>query len=191
MMKMLKTLVMRDRDRWRAWLAANHDKHQEVWLVFFKKHTSKPSIPYEDAVGEALCFGWIDSLIQRIDDDSYARKFTPRTDHDKWSALNKARVARMVKEGRMMPLGLAKAGDLKSKPTAAPPRLPKDLPPPPDLVAALRREPPAWSNFQALAPSYRRRYVGWIIIAKKEETRRKRIAEAVRLLARNQKLGLK
>jgi uncharacterized protein YdeI (YjbR/CyaY-like superfamily) len=191
LMKMAKTVHMTDARRWRAWLAANHAKQKEVWLVFFKKHTGRPNIAYEDAVCEALCFGWIDSLIQRIDDDSYARKFTPRADNDKWSALNKARVARMVKAGRMTPAGLAKAGDLKSKPTAAPPRLPKDLPPPPDLVAALRREPRAWSNFQALAPSYRRRYVGWIIIAKKEETRRKRIAEAVRLLARNQKLGLK
>jgi uncharacterized protein YdeI (YjbR/CyaY-like superfamily) len=190
-MKMARTLEMKDRRAWRRWLAAHHGQHREVWLVFHKKHTGRPSLAYEDAVCEALCFGWIDSIIQRIDDDRYARKFTPRVDDWKWSALNKARAARMIKEGRMTAVGLAKASDLQAKPTAAPPRLPRDLPPPPDLLAALRRTPAAWRNFQALAPSYRRRYVGWVVLAKKEETRRRRIEEAVQRLARGEKLGLK
>lgn len=184
----MKTLHLTSPARWRAWLAAHHQKEREVWLVFFKKHSGRPAIAYEDAVCEALCFGWIDSLIKRIDDDRYARKFTPRVDNDRWSALNKARVARLVKEGRMTPAGRAKARGLKSKPTAAPP--PKDITPPPELLAALRQQPAASANFQALPPSHRWRYLAWITSAKREETRRKRIAEAVRLLARNERLGL-
>ena len=186
----MKTLFMPDRRRWRAWLSANHAKYAEVWLVFYKKHTGRAGIEYEDAVGEALCFGWIDSLVKRLDDDRFARKFTPRTDVNKWSALNKARVARLIQEGRMTRVGLAKAGNLASKPTAkAPPRQP--FPPPPDFLRALKRNPAAARNFEALAPSYRRQFSGWISIAKREETRKKRIEEAVRLLARNEKLGLK
>jgi uncharacterized protein YdeI (YjbR/CyaY-like superfamily) len=191
MRKMARTVEMRDRERWRAWLAAHHAREKEVWLLFYKKHTGRASVNMDEAICEALCFGWIDSGIQRVDDDRFGLRFTPRTENAKWSALNKARAARMIAEGRMTAAGRAKAGDLEAKPTAVPPRLPKELPPPPDLVAALRRTPDAWRHFQALAPSYRRRYVGWILIAKKEDTRRRRIEEAVRLLARGEKLPLK
>lgn len=188
-MKIARLLTMRDRTRWRAWLAVNHRSVKEVWLVFFKKHTGRAGVGYEDALDEALCFGWIDSLVQRIDDDRYARKFTPRTDTTNWSALNQARLARLIKEGRMTAVGRAKVGAVKARLPA--PRLPKDLAPPPELLEALRAHPKAWASFQALAPSHRRHYVGWILIAKKDETRRRRIHQAVRLLARNEKLGLK
>ena len=89
---MLKTLYLTNRDKWRAWLASHHASETEIWLIYYKKHTAKPRISYEHAVEEALCFGWVDSLVKKIDEDRYAQKFTPRRDYTKWSSLNKQRV---------------------------------------------------------------------------------------------------
>ena len=92
-MKLSNTLYAKDLPEWHAWLELNYASVKEVWLVYYKVHTGQPCIDYEDSVEEALCFGWIDSLVQRIDEASYARKFTPRTNTAKWSESNKCRVA--------------------------------------------------------------------------------------------------
>jgi uncharacterized protein YdeI (YjbR/CyaY-like superfamily) len=188
----MNTLHPTTRPAWRAWLAANHDRETEIWLIYSKRHTNAPRVEYDEAVEEALCFGWIDSIVRTIDADRYAQKFTPRKAKSKWSALNLERFARMVREGKMTAAGLAKA-----PPEDAGAAIPK--PPagegeeavPSYLEEALRENGTAWTNFSQFAPSYRRLYVRWIEDAKREETRRKRLAEAVSLLARNQKLGLK
>jgi len=178
------------RAAWRAWLAAHHDREKEIWLVYNKRHTGAPRVEYDDAVEEALCFGWIDSIVRTIDADRYAQKFTPRKAKSKWSELNRRRFAKMVREGKMTPAGLAKSppqdenGATKNKPSAGDSV-------PGYIEEALRANGVAWANFSNLAPSYRRLYVGWIENAKKEETRRKRLAEAVSLLEQNKKLGLK
>src|SRR5579862_7863033 len=125
-MKPLKTFPATDRETWRAWLAANHSSEKEVWVVFPKKRTGQPCMSYEDSVEEALCHGWIDSIIRRIDDNSYARKFTPRTNHQNWSESNRRRVARLIAEGRMTDIGLAKVSYSKSKPQPRP-QMPKTL----------------------------------------------------------------
>src|SRR5207237_1029172 len=176
---------------WRTWLAKHHDSERGVWLVYYKKQTGRPRIPYDDAVEEALCFGWIDSLVKRIDDAKFAQKFTPRRDCTKWSALNKRRVRKLIREGRMTEAGLAKIdlAILEEEPPEKPSRT--DLGVPPFVKQALRASPTAWKNFQNLAPSQRRLYVGWILHAKKEETRQRRLREAVSLLEQNKKLGLK
>ena len=93
---------------WREWLQNNHDRSTGVWLVFHKKGSGLPSIDYEDAVIEALCFGWIDSIIKKIDEEQYARKFTPRNDNSIWSASNKVRIEKLINSGRMTEIGLAK-----------------------------------------------------------------------------------
>ena len=98
---------------WRAWLERNHDAEIAVWLVFHKKHTGKPTISYDAAVGEALCFGWIDSIVKRIDEDRFARKFTPRKVNSKWSELNKDLAERMIREGRMAESGLVQINEAK------------------------------------------------------------------------------
>ncbi len=191
----MRTLHPTTRPAWRAWLAANHDRETEIWLVYAKRHTGQPRVEYADAVEEALCFGWIDSIVRTIDADHYAQKFTPRKAKSKWSALNRERFARMVREGKMTAAGLAKAPPEEAG--AAVPQSPQ--PPagegedavPPYIEEALRANGAAWTNFSRFAPSYRRLYVRWIEDAKREETRRKRLAEAVSLLERNQKLGLK
>ncbi len=185
----LKTFRAKDRESWRTWLAANHASEREVWVVFPKKQTGESCMSYEESVEEALCHGWIDSIIKRIDENRYARKFTPRTDNQNWSELNKRRVAKLIQEGRMTEIGLTKVSYAKTEPQ---PRKPK----PESLIDAafveegLRKEKQAWENFIRLAPSYKRRYVVWISMAKREETRAKRLQESIRLLRENKKLPL-
>src|SRR6266516_8133914 len=99
MMAQLVTLEVRSREQWRAWLEKNHALSSGVWLVFYKRHTGETSLPYEDAVREALCFGWIDSLIKRLDDDRYALKVTPRRTTSKWSDINRRRWAELKAAG--------------------------------------------------------------------------------------------
>src|SRR5438128_11402884 len=107
-MESRKTLYVASRAEWRAWLAKHHQSETEVWLIYYKKPSGRPRIPYDDAVEEALCFGWIDSIVKRIDDAKFAQKFTPRKDWTKWSELNKRRVRKLIREGNMTEAGLAK-----------------------------------------------------------------------------------
>jgi uncharacterized protein YdeI (YjbR/CyaY-like superfamily) len=103
-----KTLYVTDRKAWRAWLAKHHDKEKEIWLVFYKAHTGKARVPYNDAVEEALCYGWIDSIVKRIDDESFAQRFSPRRSTAKWSEPNKERVRRLIKQRKMTRFGAAR-----------------------------------------------------------------------------------
>jgi|SRR5215475_15569328 len=185
----MKTFKAGKRESWRAWLAKNHASEREIWVVFPKKHTGEECMSYEDSAEEALCYGWIDSLVKRIDDDTFARKFTPRSDTVTWSAVNRRRVEKCIQEGRMTEFGLAKV-DFTNPPPRAP-KMPKEIPVPPFMMKALRANPQAWKNFQALAPSHRRHYTGWITMAKQEETQQRRLQEAIRLLEKNERLGLK
>ena len=190
----MKTLHVTTREEWRAWLAEHYATEREIWLVYFKQHTGQPRVSYDHAVEEALCFGWIDSIVRRLDDERYAQKFTPRRNTAKWSESNLRRFAKLVKEGRMTPAGLAKGPDLiASQPVPAKPRKTgdKDEKIPDYIQQRLQTNAKAWRFFQDLAPSYRRLYVGWIDAAKREETRQRRLEEAVALLEQNQKLGLK
>jgi uncharacterized protein YdeI (YjbR/CyaY-like superfamily) len=190
-MAISKTLHVISRDEWRAWLEKHHASENEVWLIYCKKQSGQPRIPYDHAVEEALCFGWIDSLVKRIDDEKFAQKFTPRRNFTRWSALNKRRVRKLIKEGRMTEVGLAKI-DLSVLDEKQQPKPKKrDLKLPRFVKQALMASPMAWKYFQTLAPSYRRNCIGWIMHAKKEETRQRRLQEVVSLLEQNKKLGLK
>jgi uncharacterized protein YdeI (YjbR/CyaY-like superfamily) len=183
----LKTLDAQTPEAWREWLAEHHDSESEVWLVFSKRHTGQASIAYADAVDEALCFGWIDSLVRRLDDAQYARKFTPRKLDSKWSTANRERYAQLKASGRLMPPGLNRPptnriGDAPRPSLATVPQYIQD---------ALRSSPPASRFFATLAPSYRRMYIAWIDSAKQQETKMRRLQEAIGLLAAGKKLGLK
>lgn len=192
-MKISKTIHVSSRDQWRAWLEKNHDTESEVWLIYYKMDTGRPRVAYSDAVEEALCFGWIDSNVQRIDRERYAQKFTPRRSSSKWSALNKRRVAKLIKEGRMTEAGIARLNDsgIGDDYGRTPQRKMEELVVPRHLRQALMSNRKAWDNFNQLAPSYRRNYIAWISAAKTEGTRDKRVMEAITLLAQNKKLGLK
>lgn len=182
-------LTFAARRAWRAWLERHHASARVAWLVYFKQHTGRPSIPYEDSVEEALCFGWIDGTLQRLDDARYCRRFTPRLPGSRWSALNKRRAEKMIREERMTPAGMAKFR-IAGKPQGITSRT-KAPAPPRVFVKALKAHPRARENFERLAPSHQRMYLLWIADAKKDETRARRIAEAVQRLSLNQKLGAK
>ena len=183
----LDKIDVRNRRDFRKWLKKHHDSLSEIWLVFHKRHTGVTSIKYDDAVEEALCFGWIDSIIRRLDDARYARKFTPRKADSKWSTVNRRRYRSLESRGL-----LAKSG-LKRPPTSRSGDAPKPSVSaiPSYITKTLKANPRAWQFFEQLAPSYRRAYVGWIDSAKRVETREKRLREAVSLLAAGEKLGLK
>ncbi|MHC4559395.1 MAG: YdeI/OmpD-associated family protein [Planctomycetota bacterium] len=188
----MKQLYVTSRNQWRHWLSRHHSTETGIWLVFYKKETSKPTIDYEAAVEEAICFGWVDSIIKRIDAARYARKFTPRTDKSKWSLLNKKRADKMIKQGRMTDAGRAKIQTAKKTGLwDQDPRLKISFDVPPELAEALARNKKAKENFNKLAPSYRKHYIGWIKVAKRPETKKRRIAEAIALLKQDKKLGLK
>jgi uncharacterized protein YdeI (YjbR/CyaY-like superfamily) len=177
---------------WREWLSQNYDQSEGIWLVYYKKESDQPTLDYEESVEQALCFGWVDSIIRKIDEEKYARKFTPRKDTSKWSVSNKKRVERLIKNNLMAEPGMAKIRAAKKngmwdKPDR--PEMPSELPI--ELSAALKSNSKAKQNFDALAPTHKKHYIAWIAFAKKPETRRKRVTEAVALLEKNEKLGLR
>jgi uncharacterized protein YdeI (YjbR/CyaY-like superfamily) len=189
-MQMTKTFQPTDRQAWRDWLTENGGTESEIWLIYPKSGSGKAGITYPESLEEALCFGWVDSIIQKIDDEKYARKFNPRRAGSRWSELNKHLAAKLAREGRMTAAGLAKVDfELSEAPAKRPTRPP--LPLPDWLKAGLMASPTAWANFQKLAPSHRRNYIGWISDAKKEETRQRRIQEAIQRLEKNETLGMK
>ena len=190
-MPIRKTLYVTSRAEWRAWLMKHYRSETEVWLIYYKKHTGQPRISYDQAVEEALCFGWIDSIVKRMDDEKFAQKFTPRRDCTTWSALNKRRLRKLIREGRMTEAGLAKIDIAMRGEEARAKESKGDVEIPRFVKQALMANAKAWDNFRNLGPSYRRHYIGWIMLAKKEETRERRLREAVSLLEQNQKLGLK
>jgi uncharacterized protein YdeI (YjbR/CyaY-like superfamily) len=181
-----KLLDVGTRSQWRSWLEAHFDSESEIWLVFHKRHTDTGSITYDDSVEEALCFGWIDSIILRLDDDRYARKFTPRKPESRWSTINRRRYEDLKKRKLLLPAGVERAPT--GKEDVAPKRF---LVLPPYMEKELKSHPKAWDYFNQLAPSYRRLYIGWIDSAKQEATRAKRLREAIGLLKEGRKLGLK
>jgi uncharacterized protein YdeI (YjbR/CyaY-like superfamily) len=186
----MKTLLVRTLDQWRGWLARHHASESEVWLIFHKQHTGVASIAYKDALDEALCFGWVDSLVKRLDDRRFARKFTPRQPDSRWSAVNRKRYAELKTEGRLKPPGIERPPTSRgSAPRPTRLEMPSKLPA--YIQSALRNHPNALRHFEALAPAQRRRYFAWIESAKREETKLRRLEEAIRLLARGKVLGLK
>jgi len=180
------------RQVWRSWLNKNHATEKEVWLAYYKKHTGKATVAYLESVKEALCFGWIDGLKRRIDDDRYAHRFTPRKPRSKWSPQNIRLAEELIGSGEMTKAGLAAFDQRVPYDEQLQKRLAtKELALTSETEEGLRASPVAWKNFKELTPGYRKQYVGWLQSAKRPETRRRRLAEAIRLLEANKKLGMK
>lgn len=186
----MKTLLVRTLDQWRKWLNEHHASASEVWLIFHKRHTGIASIDYKDARDEALCFGWVDSLVKRLDDRRYAIKFTPRRANSRWSAVNRQRYAELKASGRLKAPGIERPPTDRSY-GPRPPRLPMPSVIPAYIQVELRHHPGAMRHFEALTPPQRRRYIAWIEAAKREDTKLRRLTEAIRLLADGKLLGLK
>lgn len=185
-------LTFSDRAAWRDWLAVHHQSERVAWLVYFKAGSGVPSIDYEASVEEALCYGWIDSIIKKIDEQRYARKFTPRANSEKWSESNRRRVRMLAAEGRMTPAGLSVVNFPLEAPEGEAPRPSRPVYEfSPEILAVFQGNPAAWAFFSRLAHSEQRNVTGWIMSAKKEETRRKRLDEALAVFAQGRHLGLK
>ncbi len=175
------------RQEWRAWLQENHGRSSGVWLVSFKKGTGKPRFEYEEAVEEALCFGWIDSKPNKLDEARSLLWFAPRKAKTGWSKPNKQRVERLLSAGLMQPAGLAKIEQARADGSWTSLDAIEDLHLPPDLVTALAALPPAEANFEAFPRSAKRGILEWIHTAKKPETRAARVAETARLAQLNER----
>ncbi|MFC2104415.1 YdeI family protein [Bacteroidota bacterium] len=187
----MESIYCKNRDEWRAWLENNHAFTNEIWLIYYKKHTKKPTVVYDEAVEEALCFGWIDSTVKRIDEEIYMQKYTPRNDKSMWSLVNKKRVEKMIKEKKMTKAGLQKVeiakknGQWKKAYTSQ-----QKIEIPEQLKNALKSNKTAWLNFNKFAPSYQNLYSGWVASAKKPKTIEKRISIVVERSEKNEKPGM-
>ena len=180
------------RAEWRAWLEHNHASESEVWLVYYKKHTGKPTLTYLESVREALCFGWIDGIKKRVDDERYMHRFTPRRANSRWSPTNIAVARELIASNDMTDAGLVAFNSRKTyDEEILQARPPQPFALAPEFEQALKASEAAWRNFKALAPSYRRNYIGWLQSAKKQETREKRLRELISVLEKGKKLGMK
>ncbi len=176
-----------DRETWRAWLEANHATSRGAWLVTWRPRTGRATLDYEAAVEEALCFGWVDSTGGSFDGDRGRLYFAPRKPRSIWAASNKARVERLIAEGRMAPAGLAAVERARANGAWDVLDSAERLVVPDDLAAALEMRPPAAANFAAFTPSARKMLLGWIAVARRPETRARRIAEIAQAAARNER----
>jgi uncharacterized protein YdeI (YjbR/CyaY-like superfamily) len=177
--------------QWHNWLSKQHATASEAWLIHYKKHINKNGISYDDALEEALCFGWIDGKMQGIDEEKYMVRYSPRKVRSVWSKLNKERALKLIESGKMTDAGMAKIEAAKKNgywDSAYTNKQPDELPL--DLQHALIQDTNAWYNFQCFANSYKNNYIGWINRAKSAETRKRRIAEVVKRSSMNKKPGI-
>jgi uncharacterized protein YdeI (YjbR/CyaY-like superfamily) len=184
-------LLFRNKEEWRRWLEENHLKSKEIWLIHYKKSSNKISINHSEAVEEALCFGWIDSILKRIDEGKFILRYTPRKNKSVWSKINKDTAERMILQGKMTQAGLEKISSAKKNglwKAAYTNKIRDKLPS--DLEKALFLDKVALNNFQNFANSYRNMYIGWVNNAKTDATRTKRINEVVKRSRENKKPGI-
>ncbi|MCU0464419.1 MAG: YdeI/OmpD-associated family protein [Anaerolineae bacterium] len=179
-MEITETVYCPDREAWRTWLTTHHRTASEIWLVSYRKGSERPSVAYLHAVEEALCFGWIDGIAKRMDDERTAQRFTPRRPKSHWTELNKERARRLIAQGKMTEAGFAVLPDLSLDSFHI-----AD-----DIEAALRADPQVWANFSAFPPLYQRIRIGFI-----EEVRRQpavfaqRLAHFIRKTRDNKQFG--
>lgn len=176
-----------DRATWRTWLEANHATARGAWLVTWRPRSGHPYLDYEAAIEEALCVGWVDSTGGRFDDDRGKLYFAPRKPRSVWAATNKARVERLIADGRMMPAGLAAIERAKANGSWEVLDAVERLEVPDDLAAALDSHPPAATNFAAFPPSARKMQLAWVATAQRPETRAARITKVAEAAARNER----
>ncbi len=180
-MEIGKTLYVTERKAWRSWLAEHHKSEKKIWLVYYKKQSKKLRIPYNDAVDEALCYGWIDSTVKGIDEEKTAQRFTPRREKSLWSELNKERARRLIKAGKMTKVGLAKIKcNLNEKFVVLP-----------DILKELKQDKAVWKNFKKFSLSYKRIRIGFIEDSRKRPVEfQKRLSYFIRMTRKNKQYGM-
>jgi uncharacterized protein YdeI (YjbR/CyaY-like superfamily) len=175
-----------NRKELRKWLSKNHKKEKSVWLVYYKKHTNKPRIPYDHAVEEALCYGWIDSTVKRLDDERTAQRFTPRNDKSNWSELNKERVRKLIKQNKMTPYGLEKARWLKDDENNS-----NELIIPKEILRELKKENITWNNFNNFPDYYKKIRLDYIGSSKKRKAEfKRRLKHFIDMTRKNKRFGM-
>jgi uncharacterized protein YdeI (YjbR/CyaY-like superfamily) len=187
-----KTLYVKNRDQWRAWLQKHHATKREIWLIYYKKDSGRQRIPYNDAVEEALCFGWIDSTLKAIDKEKFAQRFSPRNPRSVWSAMNKERVRRLFKQRKMTPAGLAKLDPhFRSSLKTSKGKAKEKLFIPPDILEALKQDKKVWKNFRKFPESYKRIRIGWVDASRhRREFFKKRLQYFLKMTAQNKRYGM-
>jgi uncharacterized protein YdeI (YjbR/CyaY-like superfamily) len=188
-MKTETAAYFKDRKEWRRWLKRHHGKKTEIWLIHYRKNSGKLGVRHEEAVEEALCFGWIDGQLRKVDEEKFKLRYSPRRPKSIWSRINREKAETMIRSGQMTEVGLARIEEAKKTglwqrayTNKARERMPSDL------KAALLKDKEAWANFSKFANTYRNMYVGWVVGAKTKETRKKRIDRVVEQASKNKKL---
>jgi uncharacterized protein YdeI (YjbR/CyaY-like superfamily) len=179
-MEISKTLYVKARIEWRTWLKKNYKTEKEIWLVFQNKSSGKSGITYEDAVEEALCFGWIDSIVKKIEKDSRVQRFTPRNPKSSYSQLNKERLKRLLRKKKVIASVRQSLGDLENEKFIYPI----------DIVQEIRQNKEAWENYQKFSEAYKRIRIAFIDGARKRpDVMRQRLAYFLKMTAQNKKYG--
>ena len=179
-MEIGETLYVTKREAWRKWLSKNYEKKKEVWLIYYKKSSEKKRIPYGDAVEEALCFGWIDSTAKRINEEKYAQRFTPRRKGSQLSEINRERVKKLIKEGKMTEAGLKAISLTKRELVIAP-----------DVMKRLKEDREVWNNFARFPESYQRVRIAYIESQRKHNNQafEKSLNNFIKLTKKNKRFG--
>ena len=176
----MKTLYVTNRQKWRQWLRLHYKTEKEIWLVYYKKGSGKPRIEYNDAVEEALCFGWIDSIVRTIDDKRFAQRFSPRKTGSKYSPANKERLRSLLKKKKVIKAVRETLGDLAEEKFV----IPKDI------LAEIKANKQAWKHFQDFSEPYKRIRIGFIDGARKRPAEfKKRLAYFIRMTEQNKQFG--
>ena len=179
-MKVTRTLHVTDRKKWRAWLRKHYKTEKEIWLVYYKKATGKPRIEYNDAVEEALCFGWIDSTVKSLDEKRSAQRFSPRKPKSKYSPANKERLRKLLKQRKVIKEVRETLGDLAGEQFTVPK----------DILKAIKANREAWKHFQKFSDAYKRIRIGFIDGARKrQEEFEKRLRYFIKMTEKNKQYG--
>ncbi|UXP31690.1 YdeI/OmpD-associated family protein [Reichenbachiella agarivorans] len=186
-MKNRPELYFENDTAWREWLSQNHDQADGAYLIFYRVTSEQPSMRWEEAVRVALCYGWIDSTVKKIDEDKRRQLFTPRKAKSAWSKINKTHITELIELGLMHESGLKVIENAKEDGTWTSLDDVEELTMPDDLQAAFETNPIAYSHYEAFSRSYRKSYLYWLNSAKRQETRDKRITEIIRLCQANVK----
>jgi uncharacterized protein YdeI (YjbR/CyaY-like superfamily) len=176
----MKTLHVTDHKKWRAWLRQHYKKEKEIWLVYAKKATGKPRIEYNDAVEEALCFGWIDSTVRTIDEKKYAQRFSPRKPNSKYSPANRERLRSLLRKKKVIKEVRDSLGDISEEKFAVPK----------DILKAIKANKDAWKNFEKFSAAYKRIRIGFIEGARKRPAEfKKRLAYFLKMTEKGKQFG--
>lgn len=186
-MKVGKTYYPKNRKEWRTWLSKHHKTSEEIWVIFYRKYSGKLRIPYNDAVEEALCYGWIDSILKPRNEESWVQRFSPRKKKSVLSEMNKERIRRLIKAKKMTRFGLKSIEHHLEKKTS----IPKKFILPNDILSLLKKNPDAWKNFQKFSTPYKHIRIGWIDASRhRPEVFKKRLNYFITMTVVNKQFGM-